>query len=90
MDDQYSEAKVTGTMLAKGREADIRAWEVDFKDILTKEPGLTNLTEFRIDTGDHPPIHERLYNIPCLLLDSINKDIEWLVAKGYMRPSTSR
>ena len=62
-------------MVAEGREADIRAWEVDFNDILTKEPGLTNLTKFRIDTGDHPPIHHRLYNTPHLLLDSINKEI---------------
>ena len=76
MDDQYSEAKVTGTMVAEGREADIRVWEVDFKDILMKEPGLANVSEFRIDTGDHPPIHQRPYNTPCLLLDSINKEIE--------------
>ena len=41
LDDQYAGAKVSGSVENENREKDIRCWEEDFKDILTKEPGLT-------------------------------------------------
>ena len=58
IDDQYAEAKVTGKVLTEDRQKYIRCWE-EYKDILTKEPGLTTLKQFRIDTGDYAPIHQR-------------------------------
>ena len=36
LDDQYAEAKVTGSVVTDSREKDIRSWEEDYKDILTK------------------------------------------------------
>ena len=57
LDDQYAEAKVTGSIVTDSREKDIRSWEEDYKDILAKEPGLTKLKQFKIDTGNHAPIH---------------------------------
>ena len=71
--DQYAEAKVTGSVVNDERQRDIRSWEMDYQDILTKEPGLTNLKQFRIDIGDHAPIHQRPYNTPQSLIDSVNK-----------------
>ena len=56
MDEQYAEAKVTGSVVTEDRQKDIRCWEKDYSDILTREPGLTKLKQFRIDTGDHAPI----------------------------------
>ena len=35
---------------------DTQYTESDIADILTKEPGLTDLVQFRIQTGLHPPI----------------------------------
>ena len=46
MDDQYAEAKVTGSVDTEDRQKDIEGWKHDYKDILTKEPGLTTLKEF--------------------------------------------
>ena len=89
LEDQYAEAKVTGKVAADNRERDIRSWEEDYKDILTKEPGLTYLKQFKIDTGDHPPIHQRPYNTPQALIESVNKELDWLKSKGYIRPSGS-
>ena len=89
MDDQYAEAKITGSVVTEDRQKDIEGWKHDYKDILTKEPGLTTLKEFRIDTGDHAPIQQRPYNTPQSLKDSIDKELEWLKMKGYIRASES-
>jgi len=59
MEQQYAEATVTRKVLRETREADISSWEKDFADILNKEPGLTTLALFRIETGQHPPICQR-------------------------------
>ena len=46
LEDRYSEAKVRGDD-AQGKQArDIAKWEEDFKDTLTREPGLTHLASF--------------------------------------------
>ena len=47
------------------------------------------LKEFRIDTGDHAPIHQRPYNTPQSLFESVNKELDWHKTKGYIRPSES-
>ena len=52
MDQQYSEMKISGVAEGEDRERDVREWEKQYSDILTKEPGLTNLTEFKMDTGN--------------------------------------
>ena len=69
-------------------EEDIKQWESDFGDILTKEPGLTTLAEFKMDTGSHPPICQGPYNTPQGLIASV-KELKWLLDKGYIRESTS-
>ena len=89
MEVQYTEATVTGKVEAQTRETDVKGWEMEFSDILTKEPGLTTLVEFRIETGEHPPISQRPYNMPQALVQSVNKELEWLRSKGYIRESDS-
>ena len=89
LEDRYSEVHV-GSADAIGKQArDIAEWEEDFCDTLAKEPGLTNMTEFSMDTGDHPPIFQRAYSTPTSLKDSIEREIEWLLSKEYIRPSKS-
>ena len=60
-----------------------------YKDVLTAEPGLTEMTEFAIDTGNTEPIYQRAYNTPASLRDSIDTEIQWLLDKGYIQPSSS-
>ena len=74
----------------EGKQAeDIRIVEEQFKDILTKEPGFTSLVEFGIDTGEHEPIFQRAYNTPAALKESVYKEIDWLLGKGFIRLSDS-
>ena len=54
-----------------------------------KEPGLTNLVTFKMDTGTHAPIHQRPYNTPQSLVERVNQELKWLLNKGYIRPSES-
>ena len=58
MDKQYIEVTLMGKARAESREADIKGWKKEFHDILTKDPGTTDLAKFKIDTGDHPPISQ--------------------------------
>ena len=43
--------------------------------------------EFAMDTGAHDPIAQRPYNTPLSLRDSVDKEIDWLLSKGYIRES---
>jgi len=60
-----------------------------FKNTLTKEPGLTDVTTFSIDTGTHAPVHQHPYNTPAHFRSSIDQEIDWLLEKGFIQPSTS-
>ena len=57
---------------------------------MTKEPGLTKLAEFSIDMGEHRPIPQRPYNTPLGLRESVDKELDWLLSKGYIRESESQ
>ena len=82
IDQQYSELVILGIAEAETRDKDMEEWEEEYHDTLTKEPGLTELTEFSIDTGNHAPIAQRSYNTPIALKSSVDKEIDWLLEKG--------
>ena len=50
MDQQFAEVIIRGTAQSDSREQDIREWVEEFGETLTKELGLTQLAEFKIDT----------------------------------------
>ena len=87
--DRLAEVKIEGDDLSPSQKADIAKVELTFADILTKDPGLTDLVQFEMDTGDHPPLFQRAYNTPTALKESIDKELDWLLEKGFIRPSTS-
>ena len=87
--DRLAEVKIEGDDLSPSQKADIAKVELTFADILTKDPGLTDLVQFEMDTGDHPPLFQRAYNTPMALKESIDKELDLLLEKGFIRPSTS-
>ena len=72
------------------RDSDIEEWLKEFEGTMTREPGLTTMVEFSIDKGDNKPIFQRPYSMPLSFRDSINKEIDWLLAQGYIRESESQ
>jgi len=69
---------------------DIGSWLRDFKDIVRVEPGLTNWVELSINMGDAPPVAQRPYNTPLALREAVEKKVNWLLEKGYIRESQSK
>ena len=60
-----------------------------YKDILTKELGLTQLTRLGIDKGVSKPIAQRPYNTPLRLRDKVDGELDRLIETQYIRPSNS-
>ena len=89
MDSSYAELNVTGQVDVQTRESDVQKWLKEFGDIMTKEPGLTPLAEFEIDTGQFNPIAQRPYNTPLALRESVDNEVDWLLEKNYIRRSES-
>ena len=87
--DRYAEVNVVGGELQGKQAADVKLWELKHHETLTKQPGLTHLVRFSINTGGHPPIYQRAYSTPVTLRASIDTEIDWLLYKEFIRPSTS-
>ena len=90
MDQEYAEVVIKGKADNSSREHDIKQWLKEFESTMTKEPGLTTLVEFGIDTGDSMPIVQRPYNTPLSLRDSVDRELDWLISQGYIRESSSQ
>ena len=56
---------------------------------MTKEPDLTPLIEFGMDTGLKDPIAQRPYRTHISLRESVDKEIDWLLSKQFIRESES-
>jgi len=87
--DRYAKVRIKGDELDEGKKGEIARLMEKYGDTLTKEPGLTDLAEFRIDTGSSAPIHQCPYNTPTHFHASIDTELDWLMEKQFIRPSTS-
>ena len=87
--DRYAEVQIRGDNIDEVKARDIASWEAEYSDILTKEPGITHLAEFTMNTGNHPPIFQRTYSIPTSLVESVDRELQWLCSKNNIKPSKS-
>jgi len=87
--DRYAEMKVTGDKLSERQQQEIEELIEKHKQTLTKKPSLANRSTFTIDPGTHELIYQRAYNTPASLRESIDKEIDWLMEKGFFRKSQS-
>jgi len=88
--ERYSEVKVSGGEgLSRKQKCQVAKILDRYDDILTKEPGLVENVEFGIDTGNHAPVYQRAYNTPAHFRSSIDLEIDWLLQKGFIQPSSS-
>ena len=87
--DSFASATVESQEMTAQQQQQLEEMLRAHDHILTKEPGLTSLVKFDIDTGDAEPIHQRPYSTPVALKASVDEEITWLLSKGYVVPSSS-
>ena len=87
--DSFASATVENQELTSQQQQQLDEVLQAHENILTKEPGLTHLVKFDIDTGGAEPIHQRPYSTPIALKASVDAEIDWLLEKKYIVPSSS-
>jgi len=87
--DRYAELVVKGGELTDEQRKDISDICKQFDKTLTKEPGLTSIAEFAIETGSNEAISQRPYNTPAHFRESVDQEIDWLLEMGYIERSSS-
>ena len=74
---------------------EIKAVLTEYKDVFPSDlpPGLPPVRqghEFKIDVEDEtPPVHRPIYKLSPLELDEAKKQIQYMLDKGFIRPSDS-
>ena len=86
---RLAEVKLEQQPLSIEQQGQLRAVLAKHDKVLTKEPGLTQLVNFDIDTGEASPVYQRPYNTPASLRHSVDLEIDWLLEKGYIQPFSS-
>ncbi len=61
----------------------------EFEELFRDTIGQTNIAHHKIDTGDNPPIRQRARRVPYAFHEESNKQIEDMLGKGIISPSTS-
>ncbi|ESO88697.1 hypothetical protein LOTGIDRAFT_165485 [Lottia gigantea] len=55
-----------------------------------QSPGRCDIVKVKLDTGTHPPVSLRLYRIPLLQKDLVDKQINDMLEAGMIRPSNTK
>ena len=87
--DSFASATIESQEITQEQQQQLQEVLLTHNHILTKDPGLTTLVKFDIDTGDADPIQQRPYSTPVALKASVDEEITWLFSKGYIVPSSS-
>ena len=85
----FASATIEAQELTGKQQTQLEGMLAKHNRVLTKDPGLTRLVTFDIDTGEAEPIYQRPYSTPVALKDSVDSEISWLLEKGYIVPSSS-
>ena len=71
------------------RQADIQLLKEEFSETLKEEPGTTELTSFKINTGDARPISQRPYMTANSLKKGVEDEINWMLERGFIQESSA-
>jgi len=90
--DEELNVEFEGSKLGDEQQQLMRGLLGEFKDMFVETsmtPGRTDLLEFEIDTGTHPPIKQRPYRVSKAEGDVMGAEIQQYLSLGHIRPSTS-
>ena len=77
------------TNLSNAKKQQVKQVLGEFEELFSDTIGQTNIAHHKIDTGDNPPIRQRAKQMPYAFREESNKQIEDMLEKGIIRPSTS-
>ena len=60
-----------------------------YKDVLSPDPGITNVLKLAINTGDSQPVRSHPYRIPPRWKDEVRGELDKLLDLGIIQPSDS-
>ncbi len=94
-EDEEVQQELTGKQILKDRckfynEEELREVLKKFDGCMKDEPGVTKVTELKIDTGDHPPIQCQPYSVPMSLRGKVKQELENLEDNGIIVRSNSK
>jgi len=75
--------------LSEEQQADVRALLVQYTDIFTDVTSITNVSEHVIQLNSTEPIKGRAYSLPHSLRETLNKEIDNMLATGIIEESTA-
>ena len=70
----------------------LKEFLLEFQDVFSKSSsniGYTELIQYRINTGNAPPIKQKPYIIPLAKREAAEKEIQDMADRGIIEPSTS-
>ena len=80
---------VIGEQLEKNQHTQLQELLTEFKDVLSNQPGRTNVTEHTIETGDAHPIRLQPYRLPYAYTDTVRQELKDMEESGIIEPSSS-
>ena len=77
------------TDLSNAEKQQVKQVLGEVEELFSDTIGQTNIAHHKIDTGDNPPIRQRARRMPYAFREESNKQIEDMLEKGIISPSTS-
>ena len=73
-----------GVFLSRGKQDEFKALLAEFEDIFEPTGPPTTMAEYRIDTGDHPPIAVTPYQLPPAKRQVLREEINKMLRDGII------
>ena len=86
--EDYHDVKYGKDLTAKQTQ-EIKTVLQDFKDVLTDNPGKTSAIQHEIKLTSDAPIQKRQYPVPFASLETVEKEVDYMLNMGVIERSTS-
>ena len=84
----YRDVKISDKLSARQRK-DVEGLVFQYRDVFADKPGMTKLTEHKIEMVTDEPVRVKPYPIPYNLREELKQDIEQMMDMGVIRKSDS-
>jgi len=75
--------------LSGAQQADIQVLLEEYKDIFTDVPSITDFVKHRIQLTTAEPIKGRAYSLPLALRETLDREIDSMLAMGVIEASAA-